>query len=239
MSDEIFIKIEFLTAFNKFRSKVFKKTTICSTWKQTDLIFFDFNAILNKMQETWFSAHSITSSMMKSLDVWKIISTTRLQLKKQQVSLLCIDYELKLHQKLFKYMKEVNAMTCRIELLKNKLNQIQSTQNAWNACKKQSDKILQSENLLYVNNAQTMTQDRVQVEELKQQTCDEHEEKCYINDLKKIYKITKSHRMKLLKQRKAMWKRWKHVMSELLTIYMNVEDIWIFKLYDWSSYMTD
>ncbi len=84
-----------------------------------------------------------------------------------------------------------------------------------------------------------MTQDRVQVEESRQRTRDEREEKRYINNLKKIYKTTKSHRMKLLKQREAMWKRWKRVMSELLTMYMNVEDIWIFKLYDWSNYMTD
>jgi len=28
-------------------------------------------------------------------------------------------------------------------------------------------------------------------------------------------------------------------MGELLTIYMNVEDIWIFGLYGWSGYMAD
>ena len=177
--------------------------------------------------------------MTKSLDIWKTISTTRLQLRKQQVSLLCFNYESELHRKLVRYMKEVYAMTCRIELLKNKLGQTQSIQNAWNACKKQSDKILQTKDLLYVKDAWTMTQDRVQVEELRQWTRDKREEKRYINDLKKVYKTTKSHRMKLLKQCEAMWKRWKRVMSELLTIYMNVEDIWIFGLYDWSSYMTD
>ncbi len=191
------------------------------------------------MWETQFSTHFITSFMMKSLDVWKTIFTTRLQLRKQQVSLLCFNYESELHQKLVRYTKEIYAMTCRIELLKNKLDWTQSTQNAWNACKKQSDKILQTENLLYVKDAWTIIQDKVQVEELRQWTCNEHEEKRYINDLKKIYKTTKSHRMKLLKQRKAIRKRWKRVMSELLTIYMNVEDIWIFELYDWSSYMTD
>ncbi len=84
-----------------------------------------------------------------------------------------------------------------------------------------------------------MTQDKVQVKESRQQTYDKHEEKCYINDLKKIYKTIKSHKMKLLKQREAMQKHWKRVMSELLTIYMNVEDIWIFELYDWLNYMTD
>ncbi len=191
------------------------------------------------MQETQFSAYFITSSTTKSLNVWKTIFTTRLQLRRQQVSLLCVDYELKLHQKLFKYMKEVNAMTHRIELLKNKLNRTQLTQNAWNACKKQSDKILQTKDLLYVKDAWTMTQDKIQVEESRQRTCNEREEKRYINDLKKIYKTTKFHRMKLLKQREAMQKHWKRVMSELLTIYMNVEDIWIFELYDWSSYITD
>ena len=192
-SDKIFIKIEFLAAFNEFRS------TIHSTWKQTDLILFDSNVILNKMQETWFSAHFITSSTTKSLDIWKTISTTRLQLRKQQVSLLCFNYESELHRKLVRYTKEVYAMTCRIELLKNKLGWTQSIQNAWNACKKQSDKILQTEDLLYVKDAWTMTQDRVQVEELRQQTRDEREEKRYINDLKKVYKTIKSHRMKLLK----------------------------------------
>jgi len=51
-----------------------------------------------------------------------------------------------------------------------------------------------------------MTQDKIQVEESRQRTCNEREEKRYINDLKKIYKTTKFHRMKLLKQREAMQK---------------------------------
>ena len=107
MSHEIFIKIEFLAAFNKFRSKAFKKTTIHLTWKKSDLIFFDFNVILNKMQETWLSARSITSFMMtKSLNIWKTISTTRKQLKRRKVSLLCFDYEFELQQKLVKFIKE-------------------------------------------------------------------------------------------------------------------------------------
>jgi len=115
-------------------------------------------------------------------------------------------------------------MTRRIELLKNKLDRTQSAQNARNARKKQSDKVLQTEDLLYVKDARTMTQDRVQVEESRQRTRDERGEKRYINDLK-VYKATKPHRMKLLKQREAMRKRWKRVMGELLTIYMDVEDI--------------
>jgi hypothetical protein len=116
-------------------------------------------------------------------------------------------------------------MTRRIELLENKLGRTQSAQNARNARKKQSDKVLQTGGLLYAKDARTMTQDRVQVEESRQRTRDERGEKRYINELKKIYKATKPHRMKLLKQREAMRKRWKRVMGELLTIYMDVEDI--------------
>ncbi len=41
-----------------------------------------------------------------------------------------------------------------------------------------------------------MTQDKVQVEELRQRTRDEREEKRYINELKKVHKTIKPHRMK-------------------------------------------
>ncbi len=221
--DEIFTKIKLLAAFHGFRSKAFKNTTIRSAWKQTDLILFDSNVVLNKMRETQ-SARSITSptTTTKSPNVWMTTSTTRKQLRRQQVSLLCSDYELELHQKLVKYIKEINAMTRRIELLKNKLGRTQSAQNARNACKKQSGKVLQTGGILYAKDARTMTQDRVQVEDLRQRTRDERGEKRYINELKKIHKAIKAHRMKWLKQHEAIRKVWKRVMTELLIRYMNV-----------------
>jgi len=150
------------------------------------------------------------------------ISTTRKQLRRQQVSLLCFDYESELHQKLVKYIKGINAMTRRIELLKNKLGRTQSAQNARNACKKQSGKVLQTGGILCVKDARTMTQDRVQVEDLRQRTRDERGEKRYINELKKVHKAIKAHRMKWLKQHEAIRKVWKRVMAELLIRYMNV-----------------
>ncbi len=48
-------------------------------------------------------------------------------------------------------------MTRRIELLKNKLGRTQSAQNARNARKKQSDKVLQTGDILYAKDARTMT----------------------------------------------------------------------------------
>ncbi len=49
MSDKIFSKVEFLTAFNKFQIKVFKESIIQSAWKHTDLISFNSKIVLNKV----------------------------------------------------------------------------------------------------------------------------------------------------------------------------------------------
>ncbi len=64
MNDEIFSKVEFLTAFNEFWIKVFKEFIIQSAWKHTDLISFDLKIVLNKV---WIIEHSnwfITSSFI-------------------------------------------------------------------------------------------------------------------------------------------------------------------------------
>jgi hypothetical protein len=106
------------------------------------------------MRENQPSARSITSLMMtKSLNISKITSTTRKQLKKQQVSLLYFDYELELHQKLVKFIKKINAMTYRIELLKVKISVTKVVINARNICKDQSAKILQTKDILYIKEA--------------------------------------------------------------------------------------
>ena len=64
MNDEIFSKVELLTAFNEFWIKVFKEFIIQSAWKHTDLISFDLKIVLNKV---WIIEHSnwfITSSFI-------------------------------------------------------------------------------------------------------------------------------------------------------------------------------
>ncbi len=105
-SHETFIKIEFLAAFNGFRSKAFKETTIRSAWKKSGLIPFDPNVVWDKVRETRPSARPITpSTMTESPDIWKTTPTTRKQLKRRKVSLLCSGYEPELQQKLVKFTK--------------------------------------------------------------------------------------------------------------------------------------
>jgi len=49
MGDETFTKVEFLAAFNEFRTKAFKESTIRSAWRHTGLIPFDPKIVLAKV----------------------------------------------------------------------------------------------------------------------------------------------------------------------------------------------
>ncbi len=50
MGEETFSKVEFLAAFDEFRTKAFKESTIRSAWKHTGLIPFDPKIVLDKLQ---------------------------------------------------------------------------------------------------------------------------------------------------------------------------------------------
>jgi hypothetical protein len=47
--DETFIKVEFLNAFNSFRKKAFKKSTILSAWKAVELFPYNPSVVLRKL----------------------------------------------------------------------------------------------------------------------------------------------------------------------------------------------
>ncbi len=44
-------------------------------------------------------------------------------------------------------------MTCKMKLLQNQLSQIKVAENTYKVCKKQSDKILKIEDILYIKDA--------------------------------------------------------------------------------------
>ena len=72
--------------------------------------------------------------------------------------------------------------------------QIEAAENARKARKKQSNKILKIEGILYVKDARSMTQDRQKLKDERQQQREEAWEKRYLNALKKCYRATKPHR---------------------------------------------
>ncbi len=69
-------------------------------------------------------------------------------------------------------------MTCKMKLLQNQLSQIEVAENARKARKKQSNKVLKIEDILYVKDAQSMIQDRQKLKNERQQQREEAWEKC-------------------------------------------------------------
>ena len=199
MSDEIFSKIEFLTAFNEFQIKVFKEFIIQSAWKHIDLISFDLKIVLNKVQTIKHTDQSITlSSIINDSVIW-ITFTSWAALENQLLELIKESTAENLDKKLETFWKDVNTMTCKMKLLQNQLSQIEITENAHKVCKKQLSKILKIENILYIKDAWSMTQDKQKLKNERQKKCKAIWEKHYLNALKKCYRATKSHKAACIK----------------------------------------
>lgn len=58
--DETFSKVEFLNAFNNFRGKAFKESTIRSAWKKTGLIPYNPALVIDKVREGLAPIRDIT-----------------------------------------------------------------------------------------------------------------------------------------------------------------------------------
>ncbi len=103
-----------------------------------------------------------------------------------------------------------------MKLLKNQLSQTMIAENARKACRKQSNKILQSEGVLYIKNARSMIQDRQKLKDEKQQQREEVREKRYLNALKKVYRATRPHRAARIKLVEGYRKKWRVILKQLL-----------------------
>jgi len=107
-------------------------------------------------------------------------------------------------------------MTRKMKLLQNQLSQIEVAENARKARKKQSNKILKIEDILYIKDAQSMTQDRQKLKDERQQQREEIWEKRYLNALKKCCRATKSHRAARIKFVQIYQKKWRIILKQLL-----------------------
>jgi len=107
-------------------------------------------------------------------------------------------------------------MTRKMKLLQNQLSQIEVAENARKARKKQSNKVLKIEGILYVKDARSMTQDRQKLKDERQQQREEAWEKRYLNALKKCYRATKPHRTARIKFVQAYQKKWRVILKQLL-----------------------
>ncbi len=173
--------------------------------------------VLNKVRTIESSIRSTTSS--STIDdsvVWKT-STSRAAIANQLIHLtMKEDISVDLERKLETFWKGASVMTRKIELLQNQLSQIKVAENARKARKKQSNKILKIEDILYVKDAWSMTQDRQKLKNERQQQREEIWKKRYLNALKKCYRATKSHRAARIKFVQTYQKKWRVILKQLL-----------------------
>jgi len=103
-----------------------------------------------------------------------------------------------------------------MKLLQNQLSQIEVAENACKACKKQSDKILKIEDILYIKDAWSITQDRQKLKDERQKKREVTWKKRYLNGLKKCYIATKPHRAARIKFVQVYQKKWRVILKELV-----------------------
>ena len=115
-----------------------------------------------------------------------------------------------------KFAKRACLAAQKAELYETKLNEKTAAENARKTRQRQANKVLQTEGILYANNARHMVRDRLELQEKKEKDREEAWEKRYELALRKCYKQTKKCRLMEIDRRKRFDKRWMVVMQELL-----------------------
>lgn len=220
-SDEIFTKIEFLAAFNRFRTQAFKDTTIRSAWKKTELISYNPAIVLDKIRETTRSSTPPPSqSFVPLITTPRIVHELAEICAELMTSMACPP---SLIQPLSKFTKGALADVRKAKLMKARLNQTTAAENARKARKREFNRVLQTGEVLYAKNARRMTKDRLKLEEERKRAREEAYEKRYLTTLQKCYKNTKTHRQMIMNKRNNMMKRWKIILKEML----NTTPMWV------------
>ena len=107
-------------------------------------------------------------------------------------------------------------MAQKEELFETRFNSITATENAWKACARQLNKVLQTGGTLYAKDARYMVRERLELKEKKEQKREEAWEKRFVQALQKCYKQTKKWQATRIDKKKGNISRWKVIMKELL-----------------------
>ncbi len=161
----------------------------------------------------------ITSSFIINDSVIWITSTSWAALENQLLELTKESTAENLDRKLETFWKDASAMTRKMKLLQNQLSQIEVAENACKACKKQSNKILKIEDILYIKDAWSMIQDKQKLKNERQKKREVIWEKRYLNALKKCYRATKLHRAACIKFVQTYQKKWRVILKKLIKYY--------------------
>ena len=101
-------------------------------------------------------------------------------------------------------------------LMEERFDQQITAEAARKARKEKPNNVLQIGEVLSSKNARSMTRDRLEIEEAKEEVRIVAWETKYTKALKKVYKATKSHRSQRQMKFNNIHKRWKVVLMELV-----------------------
>ncbi len=222
--DETFSKTEFLAAFNTFRAKAFKSTTIVSAWKKTGLIPYNPEIVLEVVRNTLPPPRETTPEAPEYTPLAETPRTIR--------QVIATGFELMTHpaipedlqKSLHKFTRGASAVARCGLLMEQRLNAQVSAENARRTRKMEANKLLHKGGVLYSKNARRMNQERLELEKAREKERDDAWQKRYDTACKKVFKQTKVHRVTWQSPRKWEVRIWKQVIKEFMNnVYICVD----------------
>lgn len=161
MGDEFFTKVEFLVVFNQFRRQAFKTSTIESAWRNTGLIPYNPEVVLQKVRNSLSLPRQITS---KRLVYTSLVNTPRIIRQVAEFGFELITYpdiSEVLRGSLLKFTRGGIAVARCGLLMEQRLEITIAAENARRSRKLEINKVLQKGGVLYAENARYMNKERL------------------------------------------------------------------------------
>ena len=160
--DETFTKVEFLNAFNSFRRKTFKRSTVLSAWRQVGLIPFNPSIVLDKLpKRKLFSEFS--SPPRHPDEAYEAAFSTPRNFQELKEASYNIESVYPDAMNLHKFMKGALAVARKDELIVDQLAHTKAAENARRIRANQTKRVIQK-GVIRVEDCRKMTSERMEEE---------------------------------------------------------------------------
>ena len=213
--DESFSKVEFLAAFNTFRTKAFKPKTIISSWKHTGMIPYNPEIVLQKVRDSLPPPRATTPESQPFIPLAETPKTIR-QLSESGFELFAYpDIPEQLRESLIKFTRgSIRIGRCGL-LMEQRLEATLKAENARKARKSEASKVLQKGGVLYSGNARHMNRERLELEEARDRERTAASQKRYDSACSKVYKTANKVKKAWRKEHHWNIRIYKEVLVEL------------------------
>ena len=192
--DENFTKLEFLAAFNSFRTKAFKKSTILSAWKATGLLPRDNSIVLNKIRAPVSESRFTTPPPPEFVPLAQTPKTIDEIAESAYELAISTAIPSKMSTSIIRFAKGALARARAGELAEDQLARTTMAENARKSRKQLARRVISKGGVLSAREARGMTRDRLELEEMREADRLKAWEKRYNSALVKVFKGTVKRR---------------------------------------------